>query len=416
MFVPNWRKVAGMHLAVLNPLLAIEGGPPHRAKKMPPWPYFGEDEIAAVAEVMRSGRVNYCIGEQGREFEREFAASCGCKHAVGVSNGTVAIELALRCLGIGVGDHVITSSRTFVASASAISICGATPVFADVDPETQNITVDSISRALTPKTRAILVVHLAGYPCDMDSILQFARERELFVVEDCAQAQGAKYKGRCVGSFGHAAAFSFCQDKIISTLGEGGMLTTDSFEVWERAAAFRDHGRKYPNAALEQEQTGFRWVHDSLGSNWRMTEVQSAVGRKQLKKLGGWLETRQAHASVLAQRLSRISALRVPQPPLHIKHAYYRFYLFVRPERLRSGWTRDYILQAVNAEGVPCFSGSCPEVYLESAFADVRPATRLPSAVELGETSLAFLVHPTISEADIADVACAVEKVMSFAS
>jgi len=405
-----------MHFGVRNGLVAVSGGTSQRTKKLPPWPYFAEDEITAVADVMRCGRVNYCTGQQGREFEHEFAVACACKHAVAVANGTVALELALRCLGIGAADHVVTSSRTFVASASCIAMLSATPIFADVDRDTQNITPETIREVLTPQTRAIVVVHLAGHPCEMDSILQLARERNLFVVEDCAQAQGATYRGRPVGSFGHVAAFSFCQDKITSTLGEGGMLTTSSSEMWQRAAAFRDHGQKLQATLVEQEHSGFRWVHDSVGTNWRMTEAQATVGRKQLKKVAMWLEKRRKLASIFVRRLSQIPALRVPLPPSHVGHAYYRFYVFVRPERLKPGWTRDLILQAINAEGVPCFSGSCGEVYLEKAFAGMRPPTRRQVASELRETSLAFLVHPTINEEDIEDVACAVEKVMASAS
>lgn len=405
-----------MNPGVLKGVLAVHGGMPVRAKRLPAWPYFAEDEIAAVADVMRSGRVNYCIGDHGRQFEREFAEACRSKHAVAVANGTLALELALRCLGIRPGDHVVTSSRTFFASASCISMWGATPIFADVDRDTQNVTVDTIRAVLTPATRALLVVHLGGNPCDMDSIVQFAKERNLFLIEDCAQAQGATYRGRPVGSFGHAAAFSFCQDKIISTLGEGGMLTTNFSELWERASAFRDHGAKPGTASQPANGDGFRWIHDSIGTNWRMTEAQAAVGRKQLKKASWWLDRRRALASLLHCRLGRIPALRVPPAQSHIEPAYYRFYVFVRPERLKRGWDRDAILQAINAEGVPCFTGSCGEVYLEKAFSASRPASRHPIAQELGETSLAFLVHPTLAEGDVEDACRAVEKVMACAS
>ena len=405
-----------MNPAVLKGVLALHGGMPVRNKRLPAWPYFAEDEIATVADVMRSGSVNYCTGEQGRQFESEFADACCTKHAVAVANGTVALELALRCLGIRPGDHVITSSRTFFASASCIAMWGATPIFANVDRDSQNITVDTIRAVLTPETRAILVVHLGGNPCDMESIVQFAKERNLFLIEDCAQAQGATYRGRPVGSFGHAAAFSFCQDKIMSTLGEGGMLTTKFTELYERASAFRDHGRKQGASTSPMNGDGFRWIHDSLGTNWRMTEAQAAVGRKQLKKASWWLDRRRGLANILYSRLGKIPALRVPASCSHVEPAYYRFYVFVRPERVRSGWDRDAILHAVNAEGVPCFTGSCGEVYLESAFKTSRPAVRHPVAQELGETSLAFLVHPTLAEPDVEDVCRAVEKVMACAS
>ena len=399
--------------------LAINGARPTRTIPFPAWPHFSEDEIAAVVEVMRSGKVNYCTGEQGRNFEQEFAEAAQCRHAVAVSSGTAALELALRSLEVRPEDDVITSSRTFIASASCIAMCGARPVFADVDRETQNITVETIRAALTPRTKAILVVHFGGWPCEMEPILKLASERNLFVIEDCAQAQGATCNGRAVGSFGDAAAFSFCQDKIMTTLGEGGMFTTNSSELFQRAFAFRDHGRSVRSALPSQtvqSTNRFRWVHDSIGTNWRMTETQSAVGRVQLQKIPAWLEMRRNYAWRLASRIGRIAALRVPVPASEILPAWYRFYAFVRPDKLKEGWCRDRIIDAINAEGVPCFVGSCSEVYLEEAFGKVRPEQRLPVARELGETSLAFLVHPTLKEADIEDVCVAVENVMAVAA
>jgi dTDP-4-amino-4,6-dideoxygalactose transaminase len=408
-------------IPALGKQLAIDGGTRVRTTAFPAWPYFAHDEIAAAVEVMRSGRVNYWTGDEGRAFEREFADSSGCKHAVAVSSGTVALELALRSLGVGGGDDVITSCRTFIASVSAIVMCGARPVFADVDHNSQNITADSVRAVLTPSTRAILVVHLAGWPCDMDPMLELAREQGLFIIEDCAQAQGAMYKGRPVGSLGHAAAFSFCQDKIMTTLGEGGMLTTSDSEVWHRAQAFRDHGR---NANMESADTvlhpalsGFRWVHESVGTNWRLTEVQSAVGRRQLRKAGGWIDKRRWHARAIFESLAGMPALRIPLPcSPQVQHSYYRFYAFVRPEKLETGWHRDRILAAINSEGIPCFAGSCGEVYMEKALAGFEPAQRLPIARELAETSLAFLVHPTLTEADIRHIGDGVRKVVSVAT
>jgi len=297
----------------LKPVLALHGGTPVRTSPLPTWPVFAEDEIAAVAQVMRSGRVNYSTGEQGRAFELEFAHACGTNHAVAVANGTLALELALRCLGIRPGDHVVTSSRAFVACGSCIVMLGAIPIFADVDRNTQNMTVDTIRAVLTPETRAIIAVHLGGHPCDMDSLVQLAEERNLRLIEDCAQAQGATYRGRPVGSFGHAATFSFCNDKLISTMGEGGMLTTNLREVWERAAAFRDQGAKPQLSPQSSNGNGFRWVHDSIGTNWRMTEAQAAVGRIQLKKSSCWLDRRRVLSGVLRDRLTRIQLCESPQ-------------------------------------------------------------------------------------------------------
>jgi len=396
--------------------LAVNGGDPVRSTSFPEWPVFGHDEIDAASSVLASGRVNYWTGEEGRQFEREFASFAGTKYAVAVANGSVALELALYALEIGPGDEVIVPSRSFVASGSCVVVRGATPVFADVDPDSQNITADTVARVLTPRTRAIIAVHLAGWPCDMDPILAIAYERGLKVIEDCAQAQGATYKGRPVGSLGHAAAFSFCQDKIMTTCGEGGMLTTDDRAVWERAWSFKDHGKNYEAAHRRVNSNGFRWVHDSCGTNWRMTEMQSAVGRVLLRKVPSWLERRQHLAATLNRYLGDIAALRIPARPPEIRHANYKCYVFLRPEHLHEGWNQSRIIEAIKAEGVPCFAGSCSEIYLEGGLKNFRPPVRLSVARELGETSLMFLVHPTLSEQEMLDTYAAVEKVLRKAS
>jgi dTDP-4-amino-4,6-dideoxygalactose transaminase len=381
-----------------------------------PWPSFAEDEIEAAASVLRSGKVNYWTGEEGRQFEREFAESVGAKHAICVANGTLALELALFALGVGRGHEVITSSRTFIASASCAAMRGAHPVCVDVDPDSQNITADTIRRAITPRTRAIIAVHLAGWPCDMDSILEIAAEYDLRVIEDCAQAQGAVYKGRPVGSMGDAAAFSFCQDKIMTTGGEGGMLTTNHSNAWERAWSYKDHGKNYNSVHNREHGIGFRWLHDSFGTNWRLTEMQSAMGRVLLKKVPQWVESRRRNADRLSSYLSAVPGLRIPTPPQSCQHAYYKYYAFVLPEMLQPGWDRDKIMQSIVEEGVPCFVGSCSEIYLEKAFVGRRKHERLPIAKQLGETSLMLLVHPTLSDQHIALTCQAVGKVMSQAT
>jgi dTDP-4-amino-4,6-dideoxygalactose transaminase len=398
--------------------LAIDNGQPVRRTPFAPWPHFAADEIAAVANVLASGRVNYWTGEEGRLFEKEFAAFAACECAIALANGTVSLELALHALGIGPGDEVVVPCRTFIASASCAVMCGAVPVMADVDPTSQNITAETVEAVLTPRTRAIIAVHLAGWPCDMDPILELARKHGLKVIEDCAQAHGATYKGRAVGSLGDAAAFSFCQDKIMTTGGEGGMLTTSDRALWEKAWAYKDHGKSYEAVYSREHQPGFRWLHESFGTNWRLTEMQSAIGRRQLGKLSSWRATRQQHAALLTERLSAIPALRVVTPPPEIGHAYYKYYAFVRPGMLRTGWDRDRIMRAISAEGIPCFSGSCSEIYLEKAFEreGFHPANRLPVARDLGETSLVFLVHPTLGNRDMEETCDAVAKVFRAAS
>jgi dTDP-4-amino-4,6-dideoxygalactose transaminase len=381
------------------------------------WPYFAKEEIDAAARVLRSGKVNYWTGEEGRSFEKEFAAFVGCKYAIALANGSVALECALKALGVGLGDEVVTTSRTFIASASCAVMLGARPVIADVDRKSQDVTGETIRRVLTPRTKAIVAVHLAGWPCEMDDILALARERGIKVVEDCAQAHGATYKGRPVGSLGDVAAFSFCQDKIMTTAGEGGMVTTNSAELWNTMWSLKDHGKSYDAVYHREHAPGFRWLHESFGTNWRLSEVQSAVGRIQLKKLPHWLSVRRKYAQILTETFATLPGLRVTMPPKHIEHAYYKYYAFVRPEALRPGWTRDRIIEAIKAEGVPCFSGSCSEIYLEKAFpAAWRPESRLPVARELGETSLMFLVHPTLAEEHIRATCEAVKKVMGVAA
>lgn len=382
-----------------------------------PWPFFAPDEIEAAASVLKSARVNYWTGEQGRLFEQEFAALVSAKHAVAVANGTVALELALHALGIGRGDEVIVPCRTFIASAGCVAMRGAVPIFADVDACSQNITAETIRPVLTPRTKAIIAVHMAGWPCDMDPIIELARTRGLKVIEDCAQAHGAIYKGRPVGSLGDAAAFSFCQDKIMTTAGEGGMLTTNDNSAWRSAWSFRDHGMNYELANEPHWSAGFRWKRDSLGTNWRLTEIQSAIGRAQLQKICTWLTLRRRNAAILTEAFLKCPALRVSQAPSAIGHAYYKYYAFVHPEFLRKGWDRDRIASAIASRGVPCSSGICSEIYLEKAFpAEMRPTHRLPIARKLGETSLMFLVHPTLTEESL-HFACAVVKdVMSTAS
>lgn len=393
------------------------GGPGSPASGFAPWPHFAQDEIDAAVRVLTSGKVNYWTGNEGREFEAEYASYAHVHHALALANGTVSLELALRVLGVGPGDEVVTSPRTFVASASCAVAVGARPVFAEVDRNSQNITAETIEAVLTPATKAIIPVHLAGWPCEMDPILDLARSRSLFVIEDCAQSHGASYKGRPVGSLSDIGSFSFCQDKIMTTGGEGGLITLNSDQLFEEAWAYKDHGKSYNAVYRKQHAPGFRWLHESFGTNWRLTEIQSAIGRVQLRKLDQWIESRRNHALIYHRAFSRIPALRVTVPPEDIYHSYYKYYVFVRLEALRAGWSRDRILGEISAAGVPCFAGSCSEVYLEKAFPpEMRPPNRLPIARELGETSLMFLVHPTLTDESIERVCETVRDVMERAT
>lgn len=383
-----------------------------------PWPSFSEEEADAVHTAILSNKVNYWTGQECREFEKEFATWAQVSHAVTVANGTVALDLALKALDIGAGDEVIVTPRTFLASVSSIVNCGAVPVFADVDRETQNFTSDSIRAVLTSRTRAFICVHLAGWPCDMDPIISLAKEFGIKVIEDCAQAHGALYKGRPVGSIGDIGAWSFCQDKIMTTGGEGGMVTTNDRELWSRMWSFKDHGKSWEAVYEHEHLPGFRWLHNSFGTNWRMLEVQAVIGRIQLRRMVDWHARRLNNARQIWECARTCGALRVPIIPEYVVHAAYKCYVFVQPHMLKASWSRDRILTEIAAQGVPCFSGSCSEVYLEKAFNNTsfRPAERLIVAKELGETSLMFMVHPTLTEVEIAKTCDVLKRVMNEAT
>lgn len=397
--------------------LAIDGGEKVRTEPLAPWPFFDENEISKTVEILRAGKVNYWTGPETKMFEEEFARYHGMQYGIALANGTLALELALIGLNIGPGDEVITTSRTFIASASCVVRVGAVPIIADVDPVTQNISVGSIEKLITKKTKAVIPVHLAGWPCDMDAILALAKKYDLKVIEDCAQSHGAKYKGKLTGSMGDMSAFSFCQDKIMSTTGEGGILLLNDKEIYERLWAFKDHGKSYEAVFRRQHPPGFRWLHESFGTNWRMTEIQGAVGSLQLKKLEMWINKRRELAHALNEGLANVTGLKLTIPPKDIYHAYYKYYVFVEQESLKADWNRDRLMSAINAEGIPCFSGSCSEIYLEEAFKSrgYGPKDRYSIAKNLGETSLMFLVHPTLDLAYVADAVKAIRKVFRHA-
>jgi dTDP-4-amino-4,6-dideoxygalactose transaminase len=383
-----------------------------------PWPVFEPDEIQSATTVLSSGKVNYWTGNEGRFFEDEFAAYVGVRHAIALSNGTVALEAAFEALGIGLGDEVILTPRTFLASASAIVRVGAKPVFVDVDRRSGNFDLDCVEAAITPRTRAILAVHLGGWPCDMPRLMDLAAGKGIHVIEDCAQAHGAAVDGRSVGSYGVISAWSFCQDKIMTTAGEGGMVTTDDDVLWDRMWSLKDHGKSFDAVYRREHKPGFRWLHESFGTNWRLTEVQSAIGRIQLRKLPDWHRIRTAHVESLLGAWESLAALRCERPGPAERHAYYKFYTYVRPEALASGWSRDRIMEEIVSQGVPCFTGSCSEIYVEKAFAakGLEQHERLPVAKELGETSLLFLVHPTLNDQAMARTAEVVRSVLEGAT
>jgi dTDP-4-amino-4,6-dideoxygalactose transaminase len=429
------------------------------------WPNFTAEEVKAVSRVLMSNRVNYWTGNECGEFEKEFAAWTGSRYAVAVANGTLALDLALRALKIGPGDEVVVTPRTFIASVSCVVNTGATPVFADVDINSGNINAQTIAAVLTPRTKAVICVHLGGWPCDMDPILELATQNGLKVIEDCAQAHGARYKGSSVGSIGHVNAWSFCQDKIMTTGGEGGMVTCNDESLWRAMWAYKDHGKSYSAVYERNHSPGFRWLHESFGTNWRMLEMQATIGRVQLRHIKDWTAARIANARAIQKALLPFAgdggAVRIPEAEYlgcsllgsetcwslrgakrgakdlvvvedrnlllaqlnqsyddcSCQHAYYKLYAYIRPENLVIGWSRDRILEEINARGVPCYVGACSEVYLEKAFDKTgwRPQERLPVAKELGETSLVFLVHPTLTIKEIHKTQEVVAEVLSSA-
>ena len=397
-----------------------------------PWPSFTVEEADAVRRVVMSNKVNYWTGTESREFEKEFATWCGVPYAVALANGTLALDVALMALGIGPGDEVVVTPRTFIASVSCVVNAGATPVFADVDANSGNLSAQTIAEVLTPRTKAVICVHLAGWPCDMDPIMSLGEQHGLKVIEDCAQAHGAAYKGRSVGSIGHVAAWSFCQDKIMTTGGEGGMVTTNSEELWRAMWSYKDHGKSYAAVYEREHPPGFRWLHEGFGTNWRMLEMQAVIGRIQLQRMADWTSNRERTARAISASCKKLVALRVPEfkcgdcagvcGPMTGErgciHANYKFYTYVRPEKLANGWSRDRIIEEISALGVPCYQGSCSEVYLEKAFDGTgwRPSDRLPVAKVLGETTLMFLVHPTLTEVEIQRTCDAIEQVLRKAS
>ena len=384
----------------------------------PGWPQYDDEQIAAVTEVLRSGQVNYWTGNICRKFETEYALSLGVPHAIAVANGTNAIELALEAFDIGPGDEVIVPCRTFLATASSVVTRGARPIFADVDPLSQNVSAATIAPLITSHTRAIIVVHLAGWPCDMDPILELARARGIRVIEDCAQAHGAFDNGRPVGSKGDAGCFSFCQDKIITTGGEGGLVTFHDERVWKKAWSYKDHGKGWDSVHHTTHPGIFRWLHDSIGTNWRLTEMQAAIGRIQLTRLPEWINIRRQHAALLTHALSDCKLVTIPTPPVSQQHSYYKFYAFIQPDRLAQDWSRDRIVREIQARGVPCGVGSCSEIYLERAFQSLGLAPEKPCLVsrDLGERSLMFVVHPTLKEEHLMQMGQIIQQTLKAAT
>ncbi len=362
----------------------------------PEWPIYGKDEQEAVLQVLQSGKGNYWSGELGKEFEHSFASWCGIEHGLCVSNGTVALEIALKSLGISAGDEVIVPARSFLASAAAIVSVGAEPVFADVDLSTGNICPSAVKENITDLTKAILVVHLDGCPANISAIMELAKVNGLYVIEDCAQAHGATINNQKVGTFGDVGTFSFCQDKIMSTGGEGGMIATNNNDVYEVAWSLRDHGRDRALSQSNNHPPGFRWLQTRFGTNARMTEMQSAIGCCQLNKVDDWLTQRRSNAAQLTEIISSWEGVQVPELPAQTQSAFYRLGALCESEEIRN-----HYMQSLRELGIPATVGACPEIYKEAAFKEggFAPNERLPNAVNVGNRYLAIPVHPGVETA-----------------
>ena len=385
--------------------------------KIESWPEFDDEQIAKVSSTLKSGKVNYWTGNEGKNFETDFSNWCGIKHSLTMANGTVSLVAAYKALGLSQGDEFITTPRSFIATTSAGVLLGAKPVFADIDLDSGNITADFIAPLITKKTKLISVVHLAGWPANMIEICELAKSHNIKVVEDCAQAHGAMINNKNVGTFGDISSWSFCQDKIISTGGEGGMLSTNNKNIFEEIRSYRDHGKNFDALTRFSSSREFKYIHESFGTNYRLSEMQSCIGRIQLRKLKSWTERRTQNAKILIETLKELRNIRIPLPKDNFKHAWYKFYVYINNGSISDGWSRNRIIDEINSKGFPAFSGSCSEIYLEKSFENFDiEFERLSNAKKLGEESLMFLVHPTISFISMEEYAKTIKKILLMAT
>tara|TARA_B100001989_G_scaffold234276_1_gene194736 strand:- start:1932 stop:3113 length:1182 start_codon:yes stop_codon:yes gene_type:complete len=386
--------------------------------KVSTWPYFSREEINNVGFILDSGKVNYWTGNETKKFEKEFTKFSNTSYSIALANGSLALHAAYLSVGLSKGSEFITSPRTFIATTSTGVLLGGIPKFADVDLKSGCITAETIEPLINSKTKAISVVHFGGWPADMESICRLASSYNIPVIEDCAQAHGASIKingeFKSVGSFGDVAAWSFCQDKIISTGGEGGMISTNKKIIHDQIWSYKDHGKSLEKVNKKDHPVGFRWLHDDFGTNFRITEIQSAIGLYQLGKIKEWNQIRTKNAEILANKLKKLSIVRISLPPENLRHAWYKFYCYLNDEALSDGWTRDRIINEINDQGFPAFHGGCSEIYLEESFKKYGffPEKRLKNARKLGETSLMFLVHPTITKEQMENYSNLIKEVL----
>jgi perosamine synthetase len=396
----------------LSDKLAIDGGPKTRSEPFPRWPLLGPEDVTAVAEVLDSGKLTQLSGRSVADFERAFAEWHGIEHCVATSSGTTAIHAALIALDVGPGDEVIVPAHTFIASATPVLHQGATPVFTDVEERTFCISPDSVRERVTERTKAIIAVHLNGHPADLDALLEIARPRGIAIIEDAAQAHGATYKGRKAGTIGEAGCFSFWEDKIITTGGEGGAIITADPALADRMRRIRHHGE----GPVEGERA---YYHVELGYNYRMTSIQAATGLVQLRKLDEYLIARRRNAAHLSERLGEIPQVEPPFVADYAVHSYYKYICRLRREsgpstRLRTSIDIARFVAAVAAEGLPISRRYPTPLPQQPVFRDAGLAgAACPVAERLSGELFMLLVHPTASIADMDDYATAIGKVVS---
>lgn len=344
-------------------------------------PLMGEEELEAVRRVLESGIIAH--GPEVESFEREFAEYVGVEYAVAVANGTAALDLVLKAYGIAPGDEVITTPFTFVATANAILYQGAKPVFADIDPKTYNIDPNSVLESITPRSKAIIVVHLYGQPADMKALREIADDHKLILIEDAAQAHGAEFEGKKAGSLGDAAIFSFYATKNMTT-GEGGMVTTNDRRIAERVKLLRDHGQAE------------KYLHVELGYNLRMTSIQAAIGRVQLRKLDRFNEIRRRNAKFLTESLSSIRGLTPPYEDPRVKHVYHQYVVRVEDE---FPLTRDELKGFLAERGVGTAIHYPLPVFMQPLYRRLGyPSDMCPNSIEASRRVLSLPVHPALAE------------------
>jgi dTDP-4-amino-4,6-dideoxygalactose transaminase len=375
------------------------------------YPYYPPKLIKKVSQTLKSGKVNYWTGNEGILFEKEFSNYVGNNYSIAVSNGSVALELALKALNLKKNDKIIVTPRSFIISASCVQNLNLKPVFADIDVN-GNLSIEGIKKSYSKKVKAIILVHLNGLPCDLDPIIKFAKKFKLKIVEDCSQAHGALYKNKPIGSLGDVAIWSFCQDKIISTGGEGGMISTNNKKIWEKCWSMKDHGKNYYSVFYKKHKIGFKWLHDSYGSNYRMTEIQAVLGRYQLKNLNSQIKTRNTIARKVINSLklfwtkhkliqeinfkcSGCKLINLKNNCSNCRHSFYRLNFFININRKK----KLELLTHLKNKNVNCNEGPCPEIYNEKVFKKMKiiPSKKLINAILLGNKSIVYQINPFIS-------------------